>query len=114
VPKSLHFRLVSHSAASEMSLQDFVIAWLERATPLTPAPSSERQMALEPAPGPRPAQDRQEAHSLADGPGAARGQQDLAPCQRLAPSPLGVSSEAVGPSAAPSPKAPARSSRDQT
>lgn len=42
VPQALWYRLVSHSAASEESLQDFVVAWLERATPLTPAPSSER------------------------------------------------------------------------
>lgn len=31
----LHFRLLANSAASEMSLNDFVVAWLERATPLT-------------------------------------------------------------------------------
>ena len=36
VPTSLHYRLVAHAAASEMSLHDFVVSWLERATPLTP------------------------------------------------------------------------------
>ena len=39
VPTSLHYRLVAHAAASEMSLHDFVVSWLERATPLTPGPS---------------------------------------------------------------------------
>ncbi len=39
VSTGLHFRLVANSAASEMSLNDFVMAWLERATPLTPRSS---------------------------------------------------------------------------
>ena len=39
VPQSLHFQLVSYSAASEMSLNDFVVAWLGRAIPLTPGSS---------------------------------------------------------------------------
>lgn len=36
VSTNMHFRLLANSAASEMSLNDFVVAWLERATPLTP------------------------------------------------------------------------------
>lgn len=62
VPKSLHFRLVSHSAASEMTLQEFVVAVLERAAPLTPAPSSPG-----PALGHRPSQDGQEHLKSPDG-----------------------------------------------
>ncbi len=143
VPKSLHFRLVSASAASEMSLQNFVIAWLERATPLTPTPASQRQISSEPAPrlqpgqgpqggpdnatgpgaaqpskepapGPRPCRDPEEAHSLASGPGAAQEQQEPAPCHRPAQGPLGVPGEAVGPSAALLPEALALSRLDRT
>lgn len=39
VSTNLHFRLLANSAASEMSLNDFVVAWLERATPLKPESS---------------------------------------------------------------------------
>lgn len=90
VPQSLHYRLVSASAASEMSLQNFVVSWLERATPLTPTPAPQRQFALEPAPGHRLAHDAQGDQGLAKGPCAAQEQQEPAPCQRPAPGPLGV------------------------
>ena len=39
VSTNLHFKLLASSAASEMSLNDFVVTWLERATPLTPGSS---------------------------------------------------------------------------
>lgn len=50
VPQALWYQLVSHSAASEMGLHDFVVAWLERATPLAPTPASQRHAATGPAP----------------------------------------------------------------
>jgi len=109
VPQSLHFQLISHSAASEMSLQDFVVAWLERATPLTPAPSSERQTVKEPAPGPRPANDHQGGTGLARGLVIAQGQQEPSPGHRPANRPLVVPGNAVGPCAAPPPGAEAMS-----
>jgi hypothetical protein len=71
VPQSLHFQLVSHSAASEMSLQDFVVAWLERATPLAPQPACQRQMAMEQAPGHQLGQRPLGGQDKADVPGAA-------------------------------------------
>jgi hypothetical protein len=85
-----------------MSLQDFVVSWLERATPLTPIPSSERQTIREPAPGPRPAQG---ANSPVGSPGAVQAPKEPAPCQRPARSPLDVPGEAVGPGAVPLPEA---------
>jgi len=71
VPQSLHFQLVSYSAASEMSLQDFVVAWLERATPLAPQTPGQRQMAKEQAPGHQLDQRPPGGQDKADGPRAA-------------------------------------------
>ena len=94
VPQSLHFQLVSHSAASELSLQDFVVAWLERATPLAPQPARQRQMAMEQATGPQLGQRPPSGQDRADGPGAARlpeagarSSQDLAPDMATSRSP---------------------------
>ncbi|CAN5825649.1 hypothetical protein BH23PLA1_BH23PLA1_28230 [soil metagenome] len=112
VSKHLHFQLISHSAASQMSLQDFVVAWLERATPLTPTPAPQRQIALEPAPGHRLAHDAQGGQGLAKGPGAAQEQREPARDQRPAQGPLGVPGQAVGPCAALSSEASAPSRQD--
>jgi hypothetical protein len=71
VPKALWYQLVSHSAASEMSLQDYVVAVLERATPLTLQSSCQRQMAMEQAPGHLPGQRPPSAQDKAERPGAA-------------------------------------------
>jgi hypothetical protein len=53
VPKSLHYRLICNSAASEMSLQDFVVSWLERATPLVPTSAPDRPTTKGPSPSPQ-------------------------------------------------------------
>ena len=80
VPQSLHFQLVSYSAASQMSLHDFVVAWLERATPLKPessplggtsASTPQCQNVLEQAPGRGTGQRPPSGQDQADGPGAA-------------------------------------------
>lgn len=77
VPTSLHYRLVAQAAASETSLHDFVVSWLERATPLRPgsSPQAETSAAspdagtpLPPATGHWPAQD---GEGLSGGAGAA-------------------------------------------
>jgi len=113
VPRELHFRLLSYSSQSHLSLPAYVVAWLHRATPLEPLPSPQCQpMAKELAPGPRPGHDHQEAHSLAVGPGAAPEQQEPSPSRRPAPGPLDVPGEAVGPSAALLPRAAAPSRQD--
>lgn len=78
VPKSLHFRLVSHSAASEMSLQDFVVAWLERAVPISATLGPAGQSATEPASDQGKAHDAQGGRCLAEGPDGARGPQAAA------------------------------------
>jgi hypothetical protein len=108
VPQALWYRLVSHSAASEMSLQEFVVAWLERATPLTPTPTNQHQTAMDPAPDHRPAHDTQDGQGLAKGVGAAQEQQEQAHDQR----PLSVPGKAVGPCAALSPEANVPSRQD--
>jgi len=80
VSTNLHFRLLANSAASEMSLNDFVVAWLERASPLsplsspqggTPAPVPQRQNTLEQAPGQGPGQRPPSGQDQTVGPGAA-------------------------------------------
>ncbi len=80
VSTGLHFRLLASSAASEMSLNDFVVAWLERATPLTPgsspqggtpAPDPQRQNTLEQAPDHLPGQRPPGGQDKAERPGAA-------------------------------------------
>jgi hypothetical protein len=44
VPQDLHWKLMGFASESHMTLPEFVISWLERVTPLTPAvgPSSQR------------------------------------------------------------------------
>jgi len=80
VSTGLHYRLLANSAASEMSLNDFVVAWLERATALTPgsspqggtpAPAPQRQNTLEQAPGQGLGQRPPSGQDKADGPRAA-------------------------------------------
>ena len=103
VPQSLHFQLVSHSAASEMSLQDFVVAWLERATPLAPRSARQRQMAIEQAPGPQLGQRPPSGQDRADGPGAAYFPEAVAATsQELAPD-MATSGSPATRSQAPSP-----------
>src|SRR3954452_19391625 len=85
VTQDLHFRLLSYSSQSHLSLPAFVVAWLHRATPLEP-PSNQpgHQKANEPAPGHRPANDLQRAHSLARGHVAAQEPQEPSPGHRPA------------------------------
>jgi hypothetical protein len=88
VSTNLHFRLLANSAASEMSLNDFVVAWLERATPLgplsspqggTPTPDPQRQNSQEQAPGHGPGQRPPSGQDQVDRPGAAHFPEAKAP-----------------------------------
>lgn len=111
----LHFRLVAYSALSMCSLNEFILKWLNLATPIDPATGRPVPVStLESAPGPRPGHDPQGGSGTAKGPSAAQMPKEPAPDQRPAIDPMDGPGPAAGPGAAPSPKALARSSPDRT
>ena len=109
-PDPLHFRLVAYAGLSMLSLNEFVLKWLNLATPIDPATGTPSPLGT--APGQPPALDLIEGPGSAHGPGAARSRGEPAPRQSPAHGPLDVPGEAVRPGAALSPKAPARSRPD--
>lgn len=110
VTRDLHFRLLSYSSQSHLSLPAFVVAWLNRATPLEASSNPPSGSTVdEPAPGHRHANDDQRAHGPAVGPVDAQGLNEPSLGHLPARGTHDVSGNAVRPCAAPSPGASATS-----
>src|SRR5688572_28589684 len=72
VPKAMHGQLTIYAIQSGMTLPQFVLAWLERATPLDPSSGpQDPPFDRETAPGHRQGQDTQGVPGQAEGPRAA-------------------------------------------
>ncbi len=114
VTQDLHFRLLSYASQSHLSMPAFVVAWLNRATPLEPTSTVPTKGAeKESAPGQPPGQGIRDGQWEAVGPGSAQGEQ-WPDGHRSAQGPRKVPGEGGGPGAAHRQTALAASGPGQT